>query len=755
MPAVNWIRVAVIVATATSTGWGVSVAQQVRTLSGRVLAASDSVPLNSVRVRVIGLRQRTSTDARGAFTLPGLPVREVRLVFERIGIVPDTIVVSAVQVAVTVFLRSRPVLLSPMVTEAGLIARERFELMAQTSTMSLDPLEIASLPGLAEPDVARVVQLLPGTVAKNDFSTGFNVRGGESDQNLIRLDGATVFNPSHLGGLFSTFDAAAVERVDFITGGFPAGYGGRLSSVLDVELRPGNADGTRLTGGISFLSSRLLVEGPVGTTGATYLFSARRTYADRFADAFSDDPFRYYFADALGKVTVSSGRGGSVSVTGYWGRDVLLLPWVDPKPGQDGVDLDFWWGNRLVGLTFRQPLGGVTLEQHVSVSEFSTRLALLPDVFSSDNRARVHSVQTTLAASPGSRHQMRLGGGYESFHMVQRRRQEALGQDLLNLTYQPRIWSLYLDDQWKPTEWLLLRPGIRVEHVAGGVDFTAVAPRIAAKLFLSRDFALVGSAGRYYQAVHSIRDQELPITIFDIWIGADEVTPVARSDHLVLGLERWFGTATSLTVEGYLKGFDDLVARNPLDDPKIRGDEFVPADGYARGVDVLLRRHIGAVTGWAAYSFTRTVRRTATDTFPPAHDRRHTVNLVLQAPGPLGSRVGVRWGYGSPLPYTGIVGQWLHREYNPETHAFDRFEEESISTTINGERYPHYSRLDVSFRWEFHKWGATWRPYFQVVNAYNRKNVFVYTFDYSTEPASRSGFSQLPILPSLGVDFEF
>lgn len=749
----NWIRVVSITAAFLSVAASAT-AQVMRDVTGTVLAQSDSTPLSGVRVRAIGFPQRTSSDAEGRFTLASLAARELRLVFERIGVVPDTVTVAASVSTVTVYLRSRPVLLSPVVTEAMPLARERFELLAQTSTMTLDPLDVTNLPGIAEPDVARVVQLLPGTVAKNDFSTGFNVRGGESDQNLIRLDGVTVFNPSHLGGLFSTFDPAAVERVDFITGAFPAGFGGRLSSVLDVALRPGSSSDMRLTGSVSLLASKLLVEGPIANTGATYLFAGRRTYADRLADNFSDDPFTYYFGDALGKVTVPFGTGGIVSLTAYWGRDRLDLPWVDPEPGREGVDYQLWWGNRLVGLTFRQPLGRLTFEQHLSASEFSTGLNLTQSVFRSDNSARALAMQTTLAASLGGGHDVRLGGGYEAFRMLYRTEQEALGQSLLDLAYRPGIWSAFVDDQWRPASSLLVRSGVRVEHVTGR-GATNVAPRAGVKLFLSRDFALTGSAGRYYQAVHSIRDQELPITIFDVWIGADEVTPVARSDQLVLGFERWLGPATSITVEGYGKSFNGLATRNPGDDPKVRGDEFVPADGYAWGGDLLLRRHVGSVTGWIAYSFTKTVRRTATDTFPPAHDRRHTVNVVLRAPGPLGSQMGVRWGYGSPLPYTGIVGQWLHREYNPETHEFDGFEEEAIATTINGERYPHYSRLDVSFRWELEKWGATWRPYFQVVNVYNRGNVFVYTFDYSTAPASRSGFTQLPFLPSFGVEFVF
>jgi hypothetical protein len=243
--------------------------------------------------------------------------------------------------------------------------------------------------------------------------------------------------------------------------------------------------------------------------------------------------------------------------------------------------------------------------------------------------------------------------------------------------------------------------------------------------------------------------------MFDFWIGADDLTPVARSDHLVLGFEQWLSRDISLTVEGFKKTYDSLLVQNDWDDPKVRGDEFDLAWGDAHGVDVLVRKYEGRITGWIAYGYVKADRHTAEQSFPPPHDRRHTLDIVIQTRGPLGSNMGIRWGFGSSLPYTGITGQWLHREYNAELHAFDWYEDEVVSSTLYGERFPHYSRLDIGFRWEVEKWGATWRPYLQLVNAYNRANVWVYSFDYDHAPPTRTGFSQLPILPTIGVEFEW
>jgi hypothetical protein len=330
----------------------------------------------------------------------------------------------------------------------------------------------------------------------------------------------------------------------------------------------------------------------------------------------------------------------------------------------------------------------------------------------------------------------------------------ALETSLFQAHYAPTVWSLFADDRWRVAGWLLLRPGARLDYVTGP-DQAFVSPRISFRTFLSPTDAIQGSVGRYHQAIHSIRDQEIPVTIFEFWIGADRYIPVGRSDHVVLGYERWFGRDIQLTVEGYRKTFANLVTPNRGQDLRLAGDEFIPADGDAWGADLLLRKHAGAVRGWIAYGYTRTVRRAQGVEFPPAHDRRHTLNVIAFLPGPIGSDLGVRFGVGSPLPYTGFIGEWDHRLYDATTNRFSDYETEPISSTINGQRYPTYTRLDVSLRWQFEKWGGQWEPYVQVANVYNRMNPFVYVFDYDTAPPTRTGVSQIPLLPTVGVEFWF
>jgi len=302
---------------------------------------------------------------------------------------------------------------------------------------------------------------------------------------------------------------------------------------------------------------------------------------------------------------------------------------------------------------------------------------------------------------------------------------------------------------------LLVRAGVRAEHVTGA-DHTDAAPRAAFKVFLTPDQAITGSVGRYYQVVQSLSDQDIPVSIYEFWVGADGSIPVAQSDHVVLGYERWVGRGTQITLEGYRKTFNHLIRPKPGLALRDSGDVFVPVEGSAWGVDLLLRRHIGVAQGWIAYSFVRAVRRSEGQEYPPAHDRRHTLNVVAQVPGPLHSELGIRLGFGSPLPYTALLGSWDHGEYSPSYGGFIRdTRTEPVGGPLNGARFPSYSRFDAGFRWHGRKWGIQWEPYLDIVNVVNHHNVFAYFFNTDNNPPTRTAFFQLPVLATFGLDFSW
>ena len=736
---------------------GQPLAGQTRDLVGTVRATDDDAAIEGVSVQVVGFSGRAVTDSNGFFALARLSEGELSLVFERLGFATDTLLVPIGTDSVEVFLETSAVELAEIVvqTSAAARARQRFEQSAQASAITVDARDILRTPTFLEADVIRMIQLLPGTVAINDYTVGYNARGGEADQNLIQLDGITIFNPSHLGGLFSTFDAQAIGDTEYLTGGFPAHYSGRLSSVLDVRTRPGSRE-FGVMGQISLLSSKVLVEGSLPFGNSTFLVAGRRTYADQIIKWFTSSELPYYFGDAVAKLTFQLPTGGTLAATGYIGRDVLDWEFEQSDPTVESVSLRVNWGNRLLGLNYDDWIFGKPLELSASVTEFSTTVGLFPDFARVDNDARLLTVKGAVSLSPGRSHDVRVGGGIEEYRFRYDAGSAALSTSFLDLKYRPRILSAFIDDQWRPQRWLMIRPGLRMEAVGGGADVVTYSPRVALKALVAENFALTGSAGRYFQPIHSLRDHNSPWSFVDFWIGADSLTPVGRSDHLVLGFEQWFSPDLSLTVEGYRKTFNDILNTNVADDLAVRGDEFVTMTGDAYGLDVLLRKYAGDWTGWISYSFGKSMRQDPTQEFPPAHDRRHFLNIVVNGAGPLGSEMSLRWGFGSPLPYTQIVGQWEHRTYRVAANGFRDLELEPIADLqLNGRRYPHYSRLDVSFRWEMGLWGGVAHPFLQFVNLYNRDNVFLYNFDFTETPGVRRTVPQLPFLPSFGMEFEF
>jgi hypothetical protein len=235
---------------------------------------------------------------------------------------------------------------------------------------------------------------------------------------------------------------------------------------------------------------------------------------------------------------------------------------------------------------------------------------------------------------------------------------------------------------------------------------------------------------------------------------------VSRATHLVLGVERWLGPVRFARVEGWVKKYDHLLEQNTADDPARRGDEFVDARGTSYGFDLLLRQlDAGPVSGWLSYTYAVSQRTEGGMGYWPGHDRRHNVNLVGTWRAGTKYTFGARLGVASGTPFTDIVGQLVRRSYDPGTHAYGTGglagEREPLGGVRNAERYPLFQRLDLSVTR-----AGTWRgmqivPYFSLVNAYNARNVFIYTFDYTRNPPTREASSQFPLLPSLGLTVGF
>lgn len=658
--------------------------------------------------------------------------------------------------------------------------RVRFEEIGGATVRELDLEELRIVPGVAEPDPVRAIEVLPGVVSTSDFSAAFHVRGGSQDQNLILLDGIPIFSPFHLGGLFSVFNADMIDRVELMSGGFAAEHGGRVSSVLEIE-SDADEGGFGGDGAISLLASRLAVGGrlPDGVAAALgqsrlrYRVSARRSYFDvLFKPAFD---FPYHLTDLQAVVEGWTASGDRLTVTGYTGRDVFDLTQVDDEGFPLLVDWD--WGNDALGVRWsRARRGGGSLDLRANVSRFDTGLRF-PDFDDTDFRSRIEQMQVRadLDTRPDTHWGLQVGASLErlsygnSFQTGGTTFGSGTGDGLLMGGYAQTRYSL-------PRRWLV-ELGVRTDVFSPGLGATVVepSPRLAVKRFLGDgSLAVKLAAGRYTQFVHSLRDEELPLGL-DIWVVAVDDIPHTVSDQVQVGLEGWRDIDWFWSVEGYYRTFDGVVTLNTADDPNDDADDILGGTGTSWGVDAMLRKETGAVKGWLAVSFLKATRSfpdllspispTPEIEYPPIFDRRLDVDFVFSYPGPFGWTGGLRWNVGSGIPYTRAIGSYAY--YSPRyvegggldwTGDGDASSDGGYGVVLadrNSARYPVYHRLDVSFRRRFEKgWGAL-TPYVNLVNVYNQRNVLFYFYQYEDSPPVRSGISMFPVLPTIGLEVSF
>jgi len=699
-------------------------------LRGRVVDATTRDPVAAVSVVLRGTRTGTLSGEDGRYVLTGLPAARATIVFARVGYTPVTREVdvrAGTPTTLDVALSPSTTQLTAVTVAAEAAEREQFRLSGSPGVVSVRGETIKRVPVIGEPDVLRVVQLLPGVVATNDFTAGYNVRGGESDQNLVLLDGFPIYNPFHLGGLFGTFIDETVGEFELLPGGFPARYGTRLSSVLNVVPKAEARRGVHGSVGVSLLASTVALGGTV--RGATsWNVAARRTYADRFVALFTDN------------------------------HDASLAAFGDSTQAGGGR-LRFDWGNSLLGLAFTQPLarplGGdsARVMQRLSLTGFGTTLDLGSGTLRFVNNLNETRAWGEVARWRG-RHETLVGYEWSAYRMRFDVDADAAGTPgILGLALRPSAASVYVDHTVRASR-VTARAGVRGETVTG-TGWQGLSPRASLKWFATPDLAFTLAAGQTTQWTPALRNEQAPVRVFDFWLVSNRSTPVARSWQVSTGAERWLTRSRFVRVETWLKTYDRLPSSNLFNDPDVQGDEFIVTTGRSYGADLLVRQlERERLSGWIAYSYAVSWREGPDGRFAPVQDRRHNLNVVTSfRPGGRLS-YGVRLGVGTGTPYTDVVGQLVRRRYDPLTNSFSTgnlpVSREPIGGVRNAARFPLVQRLDLSATYA-RPGRRTWAPYLSLINAYNARNVFTYVFDYAANPPTRTAFSQFPLLPTVGV----
>ncbi|MCI0436002.1 MAG: TonB-dependent receptor [Gemmatimonadetes bacterium] len=745
----------------------------VRTADGRGVATA-AVQLSAPGDTVV--RFNAETDALGRFRLPGVPWGEWDVRVRRLGYTDavERVTVSGSGSRVLEIEIEEQALALPGLTVEADRARASFERSAGATTRELTRDEMKLVPGVAEADVLRAIEMLPGVVTTSDYSSAYNVRGGSADQNLILLDGLPIYNPFHLGGLFSVFNADMVARAELMAGGFPAEYGGRVASVLSVE-SDGSGAGTDWDGGLSLLAARVSVGTPVpsgitdplGLRTARARVSVRRSYFDALLAPIFDFP--YYLTDAQAYVEGWTPGGSRLSLTAYSGRDVLDLAASDSFP----LRIAWTWGNDVIGLRLARPIGGGrSLDARIGWSRFSTALRF-PDFGDTEFDSRIQQGIARLDLELPVTGELRLRTGTELSRLSYDNRAVSGGTEFrrgLESGWLGSAWAAWV---WRPGNWLI-ETGARLDAWSADVPgerSAYPAPRLAAKRFLGAGAAAIKLAiGRYTQFVHSLRDEELPLGI-DIWVLSGERAPIIVSDQVQGGVEAFRGD-WFLSLEAYYRDLDGVATNNFADDPNDARDDLVAGTGEAYGADLLIRRDAGRWRPSLSISWLRTSRTFPDATlgidppppvrYPPIYDRRLDIEFTLRTVLARNIEAGLRWNYGSGLPYTRPLGGYTIFEYEPTNRHRFAFDPPSDSAQLgvllgprNAERYPAYHRLDVTFRKELQKSWGTLTPYLDILNLYNRKNPLFYFYEFDRTPPVRSGISMFPFLPTIGAEVRF
>ncbi len=717
------------------------------TLSGFVHDKSNGESLAFANIVLKGTTLGASSNTSGYYAITNIPPGSYPIVVSLLGYKTYTAEIAIDGDRVANFELTGEAIQVGEVT----ISAERIEQRSTTQTglIVMKPRDIESIPAIGEVDIFRALQMMPGIKASSDISSGLYIRGGGPDENLILLDGTIVYNPSHLFGFFSTFNNDAIKDIELLKGGFPAEYGGRLSSVLNVTNKDGNRMNFQGKASISLISARLTAEGPLSF--GSWFLSARRTYFDQFMKAAGLDKGEtplplYYFYDANGKLNFDIDQNNKLSFVGFIGQDNLSYNMSD---GQ--IDMNMFWGNRTGSLKYTTIFGPRLFANFIATGSFYE--SQLNANFSSMNFKMINSISDYSLKGDIDYHLnidnfLKIGFWWSQFRFgIVRKFADNVMYDVVT---RPSLLAVYLQDEWNPTPQWKFQAGVRGEYQDANKKIY-LAPRFSTRFGITDDIALKLGTGIYYQYLNLVSQEGL--SFFDLWLPIDSDMSPGRAIDVILGLETHPFEGYDLSLETYYKSYKDIVefkmeATRTTDITEL----FNIGTGRAYGVEIFFQKKIGQLTGFAGYSLAWTYKNFPAindgKDFQPKYDRRHDLSLSLNYQLDENWKFALAYTYATGQTYTRPAGRYV---VDAPIGTFDKI--------LSGERYngrlEPYHRLDVSITKKFLFFGLKGSYYFQIFNVYSHRNVWFKQFDTEKNPVEITDIRLLPIIPTVGLDFEF
>ena len=773
------------------------------TLSGYVEDASSGEKLIGAVLHEPDLRQGTTTNRYGFFSLT-LPAGALRVVVSHIGYQSDTLATRLEQdLQLNIALEPEPLEMETVEVRA-----ERLDPIQQESRMSVVQVpvrQIKSAPVLmGEVDVLKTLQLLPGVQSGAEGMSGLYVRGGSPDQNLILLDDAPVYNVSHLFGFFSVFNANAIKNVQLTKAGFPARYGGRLSSVLEIDMKDGNMKEFEAEGSVGLIASQLTVQGPLRKDRTSFILSGRRTYFDLLMRPFlrGDDRGGYHFYDVNAKVNHIFSPRSRVYLSWYGGDDRFWSEFEDDGGGrnreENATSANFGWGNvtstlRWNYLFSNRLFGNLTaiFSRYQLTTNVDDRSTVIRDGDRESETLRLRylsgirdwGLKLDLDYIPDPAHYIRAGGS-GTLHtyrpgaaQIKYNPFDGAPEDtpLTAKVTDALEYSLYGEDDVHLTDRLKANLGL---HTSGFlVDdelYTSLQPRLSMRYLLPSDWAVKASYAQMRQYIHLLSNSTVGLPT-DLWLPATGRVRPQRSEQVGVGLARQLKEQYEFSVEGYYKTMDELieyregasflVGFGESDDWQ---DKVETGRSWSYGAELFLQKKRGRTTGWAGYTLSWTRRRfdqlNEGRSFPYRYDRRHDAALVLSHQMSRSLSLSVTWVYGTGNAVTLPVARYYSDPSGPGTIRLPQLylpHETVVYGERNGYRMSAFHHLDLSLNLGGYGQGGRHGFSLGVYNAYNRKNPFFIYFednyddDRDTRRFRAKQVSLFPLLPWINYRFKF
>ena len=793
--------------------------QGLSSISGFVRDDTSGEPISYANVFLSNSTLGAATNQDGYFVISNIPVGKYELNATMIGygIFKQNIELSEGQpIRLDIRLNEEIIQTTEVLVTAE---RQKFERSMESSQISLDIREINSAPAFIEPDVFRTLQMLPGVQTTSDFSSALYVRGSTPDQNLIMLDGIAVYNPYHLGGIFSTFNTDAIKEADFHAGGFPARYGGRMGAILNVLNREGNTRKVKGSANISLISSKGLIEGPLpswrGMKGS-WMISGRRTYFDTVIDALkipigqridgSDIYFQfpYYFYDYQVKINLDIDQDHRLTYSRFYGDDIVDFSFEETLESsgtnvnvrsETGFGVKWPWGNHTNGLTWRwiiaPDLVAKTFFSHsryrfdfeLSAQDRNTytytdsTIELFSDVtFRAFDIIKDNTIETALTWQAAQDHT--VTGGFQvkdvnfdlGLDISIATQDTSLDFSLLSLVNNTREIAIFAQDKWDFSEKLKFQFGLRSTHynLHNNIYFD---PRLSMKYHYSKDIAFKLNWGLYHQFLTTANNQDENLRLVELWLGIPKDKPASVAQHIISGLEYMSPKNIFYRLEVYHKDFDNLLTLKQENTNTVEGaesdsttNEFWDTKGNSHGIELLIKKSSGKLNGWVGYTYARTKYYTDPSGWHyPNFDRTHTLNIVgnIELSQDLEFSAGLTRSSGNP--YTKILGrlyEWEQDLYsNMVWYPYDSY----IVGEKNTERYDDYFRVDIGLtRKGGNIFGQEYDTYWQIMNLTQNLNILQYTYDTNTDPLTgdqlgvrRRPVPMFPLIFTFGIKFEF